>query len=328
MKVVQRHPVFGAILQLHAQQRRRLSRVQAGRLNAQRTQLANRLVQVQAAQDRGIRLLRIGDIHPEGDVLRRPPTMFSEIVGHAADGVGLVGPDVAQAVVVKVHRIVAVARGYELAVAHGTGIGALHRAHRAAFLARQEQELGQFVAEEVGPGRVVERQGREGVEHPMGAHDPAKAGFDADDGHDVFRRHRKALLGGAQRRLVFGPEGNALIDAAVLDEDAPVLVPLKCPFRRPRNRFDDARLVAGVPEGGRKLRPVEPMFGHQCVHVGAHVVPLAVVGAGWPVKQQGGSAEHDGYSHDFPQANAPVSGGGCREAVRSRPIMTGGCEWT
>ncbi len=122
------------------------------------------------------------------------PAVGFEVVGHAADGIHRI-PQVGVAVAVEVYRVALEAGGHELAVAHGAGVGALGFGGIHPLVAGHHQEGFQLAGEELGPARVVERQGRQRIQDAGLAHHPAPAGLHAYDADDDLRRHPIDLLG-------------------------------------------------------------------------------------------------------------------------------------
>ena len=101
-------------------------------MHTEGAQFADCAFQRQTVAHRLIRHLRLRHLHPHGHQAGRPPAVLGEVIGDAADGVRGVAPNVPSAVPVKIHRVVAETGGYELAVAHGTRVGALELTRRTA----------------------------------------------------------------------------------------------------------------------------------------------------------------------------------------------------
>ncbi|MCY1426216.1 hypothetical protein D9M71_420320 [compost metagenome] len=151
--------------------------------------------------------------------------MTLEIAGDAADGVHRVAPDVDVAVTVEIHGEGAEAARHELRQAHGAGVGTLEHQRIDLLLAGQQEELLELLAEEVGTRRVVEAQGREGVDDAEVAGVAAVEGLDANDRHYHLGRHAVLFLGAGQGIGMLVPEVHAFLDARRRDEDRPVFLP-------------------------------------------------------------------------------------------------------
>ncbi|MNS78231.1 hypothetical protein D3C72_1118350 [compost metagenome] len=180
------------------------------------------------------------------------------------------------AVAVEVHGEGAEAARHELRQAHGAGVGALERQRVELLLTGQQQELAQLLAEEFGPWRVVEAQGRQGIDHPVVAGVAAKEGFHADDGDDVLRRHAVFLLGTGQHRFVLAPEVHTAGDARVGDEHRPVVLPRLYPFGRARNGVEDRLFALHLTEHTHQLLRGKAMvaahFANELGHLGRALV--------------------------------------------------------
>ena len=83
--------------------------------------------------------------HPRRPPPSHPaPAVALEVVGHTANGIHRVVPDIDHLVAVKIDGILAVAAGHKLAVAHGAGIGAGQIQRVKALLAGQDQVVFQL----------------------------------------------------------------------------------------------------------------------------------------------------------------------------------------
>src|SRR5581483_3267522 len=104
---------------------------------------------------------------------------------------------------------------HELRNTERAGIGALNGARVGLELARQQQELRQLLAEEVGAARIGEAEREQGVERRVLAAVRAVARFDPDDRHDQLGRHAVTALGARERVPVLlpvaGPEPYAFL---------------------------------------------------------------------------------------------------------------------
>ncbi len=139
------------------------------------------------------------------------------------------------------------------------------------LFARQDQELFQLGAEELGARRVFEGQCGQCVDDPVRAGVGAVAGLDADDGNDNCRVDAVGLFGFFQNRRVRTPEIDAAIDATLGHEYRPVFVP-GFAFRRPRYGFQDVVALAGTGEQRLELIAIELVtlhhFGDKCLCFG------------------------------------------------------------
>ena len=107
-------------------------------------------------------------------------------------------------------------------------------------LARQQQELQQFAAEEIAARRIVEGEGRQRVEHPVLAGDASVGGLAAQDGDDVLRRDARGSRDALQNLPVREPETHAIGDTLVGHEVRAVLPPGQHGFGGTRDLVDDA----------------------------------------------------------------------------------------
>src|SRR5450830_689687 len=176
------------------------------------------------------------------------PAVTLEIAGHAANGVISVGPDIDMPGAVEIHRIGAKTARHELRQAHGSGVGALEAQRVELLFTGQQEELTQLLAEKIGPRRVVEAQGRQGVDHPVIAGITAKKGFHADDRDNHLGRHAVFLLGTGQGRFMLAPEIDAAGHSRIGDKNRPVFLPRLDPFRRARNSVENALLALDLTE--------------------------------------------------------------------------------
>jgi hypothetical protein len=117
--------------------------------------------------------------------------MAVQVIGHTADDIVHRTPQVAAAVAVEIHRVLAVAARHELAQAHGAGVGTHHFGSgtpsslpsRMKFISSLREKIRAVIA----GVRVVEGQRGQRVEHAVAAGDAAVVGLHADDGDDVLR---------------------------------------------------------------------------------------------------------------------------------------------
>ena len=65
------------------------------------------------------------------------PTVFVEVVGHAAYRIGGVVPDVPQPVAVEIYRVSSIAGGDELTIPHRPRVGSLQVFRFTSFLSNQ-----------------------------------------------------------------------------------------------------------------------------------------------------------------------------------------------
>ena len=182
------------------------------------------------------------------------------------------------AVTVEIHRVAAKAARHELPVAHGSGVRTARRQRIDALRAGQQQETLQLLAEIVRAPGVVEGQGGQGFQHPVFTHVAAVLGFDADDGHHIFRRHAVDLFGARQRRRVGPPERRAALDALGVEKNGAVAVP-GLGFGRSGHGGDDAGLGVSAVESRLQPPRIETVLGRHLAderpHVGAAAQRLA-----------------------------------------------------
>ena len=112
-----------------------------------------------------------------------------------------------------------------MAVTNGAGIGTAQGQRVGAFLARLEEELLQFAAEEFRAARVGEGQGGQRIDDPCLAHHTPPAGFHADDADDDLRRHAVDARCPLQVGFVLVPEQHAVLYVTRRDELLPVAQP-------------------------------------------------------------------------------------------------------
>ena len=117
------------------------------------------------------------------------PLVHDEVIGDAGEHVVPVAEQVAPAVAVAVHRVVAVAARDELGRAHGAGVGAERLVDLDVVVAREQEELRQLGPEEAAAGRVVEGQRGEAVQQAELAGALAEIGLHADDAGEHLGRH-------------------------------------------------------------------------------------------------------------------------------------------
>ncbi|MNP01653.1 hypothetical protein D3C76_934770 [compost metagenome] len=195
--------------------------------------------------------------------------MALEITGDAADGIVRVVPDIDVAVSVEVHRIGAKAARHELRQAHGAGVGALEGQWVDLLFPGQQQELTQFLAEKFGTGRIVETEGRQGVNYPEITGIAAKKGLNADNRDNYLRRHAVFLLGTGQYGLMLAPEVDATGNTRIGDEHRPVFVPLLDPFGGFRNGVQDRLFTLRLAEHAHQLLTGEAIVaGHLADELG------------------------------------------------------------
>ncbi|MNZ99603.1 hypothetical protein D3C78_1189350 [compost metagenome] len=161
------------------------------------------------------------------------PAVALEVAGNAADGVVGVGPDINVAIAVEIHRIGAETARHELWQPHGAGVRPLERQRVDLLFPGQQQEFTQLLAEELGTWRVVETQGRQGVDHPIVAGITTKKGLDTDDRDDHLGRHAVFLLGTGQNCLMLTPEVHAAGNSRVREEHRAIFFPLLDPLGGP-----------------------------------------------------------------------------------------------
>jgi hypothetical protein len=134
----------------------------------------------------------------------------------------------------------------------------------------------QLAAEEGRARRVIEGQRGERVDHAMAAGVLAVEGLDADDGHDVARRHAVLLLGARQRAAVGAPELDAAGDARLGDELRAVVLPHRLLGRR-ADQVEDGVAALHAREHRVELALDEAVALHHLVDERAYLLALAVV---------------------------------------------------
>src|SRR5690606_22748280 len=198
------------------------------------------------------------------------PLVFGKVVGGTADGVHWIVPDVSHPILIEVHRVGQVAAGYELGEAHRPGVGTGQAEGIDLLLAGQYQEGFELTAEEIGPRRIVEAQGGQGVYHPMTALAGPVEGLHADDSQDDLRLDAIDFLGAGQRFGVLIPERHALGDAPVGDEYLAVLVPGADPLGGPGYRLQDGVAALGLGKQLAYMLGIEAVFGTHFLNEGGH----------------------------------------------------------
>ena len=91
------------------------------------------------------------------------PAILRQIVRDAADGVDRTAQQIGDIIAIEIYGIVAVAAGDELAITHGTGIGAEHGGRIEALFAHQQQVLLQLAAKKARAPRRVKGQSHQGI---------------------------------------------------------------------------------------------------------------------------------------------------------------------
>ncbi|EXI80202.1 MAG: hypothetical protein AW12_02917 [Candidatus Accumulibacter sp. BA-94] len=160
-----------------------------------------------------------------GDRLARLPPMLLQEAGNAADRVRIALPQVDAVIAVEIDGITPLAAGHELRDADGAGVGTLDAERADAVLAREEQELLEFAAEELRSRRVEERERCQRLEDAEAAHVLAVDRFDADDGDDHLGRHAMDRLGALQRRGMCLPERQSAREPLLIDETPAIALP-------------------------------------------------------------------------------------------------------
>ena len=174
--------------------------------------------------------------------------MAAEVIGHTANGVHRVIPDIDHLVPVEVHRIGQETAGHELAIAHGAGIGALEGQRVHALLPGQDEVALELAGKKRRARGIIECQGGERIDHPIAAGHPAVVGFDADNGDDDFRRHTGLPLGPLQGGTVLRVEFQPLLQALVVEEYLAVFIPGLALLRRAGDGLEDTLLPLGAGE--------------------------------------------------------------------------------
>ena len=175
--------------------------------------------------------------------------MLLQIIGDAADGVGEAAGEVLLAVAVQIHGVAAIAAGHELRNADGAGVRTLQSQGVDARVARVQQVVLQFAAEEFGARRVVEGERGERIDDAVAAGVAAVHRFHADDGDDDFFGH--AIEGGGARERLALPlaEFDARLDALAREKQRAIGLPgLRARLGGRGDRCDDGGLEAGVAE--------------------------------------------------------------------------------
>ena len=122
------------------------------------------------------------------------PSMLDEVVGDAAGHIRPVVPDIALAVAGCIDRIRAKTRRHELRSTHRARVRTQRHGGVDLFLARENQELLEFVAEKLRAWRIVERQGRQRIDNPVPARNATVVGLDADNTDDHLNGYAGFLL--------------------------------------------------------------------------------------------------------------------------------------
>ncbi len=248
VKVMSYHPIFRAFNPVQTDQFDRGIGIQfLLHQHAGGGQLGPAVTQLQCRAQQGLGGDGIGHPGRVGDVVSQLPFMLMKIVGDAADGIHRL-EQVALVVTVEIDGIVAVAGGYELAHAHGTGVGAFLLIQRPALFFGQLQVIGELRTEELAPGRIMKTQGVQRIQHLVAAHVGAIEGFDPDDGGDDLCRHLQFLFGPGQQFGVLLPERQTLLQPLVGQKDGPVLMP-GLGLCRPRHGIDNRLLISGLRHG-------------------------------------------------------------------------------
>ena len=185
---------------------------------------------------------------PRCNFLAGAPAVLDKIVGDAAGNVCPVIPDIAFAVAGCIDRVGPKTRWHELRAPHCAGVRAQRFRGVDFFLACEDQELLQFVAEKPGARRVIEREGCERVDDPVSASDTPVVGLDADDADDHFNRYTGFRLNALEHLAIFEPEPGPRANALPGHEDLAVLGPRQFLFRGRRNLLDDCLLDLGFAQ--------------------------------------------------------------------------------
>ncbi|MNB80339.1 hypothetical protein D3C75_270990 [compost metagenome] len=179
--------------------------------------------------------------------------MALEVTGNTANGIIRIGPDVDMAITVEIHCISAETARHELRQSHCASVGAFERQRIDLLFAGQQQELTQLLAEKLGTGRIVETQGRQGIDHPEISGITAEKGFNTDDRDNHLGRHAVFLLGTSQHRFVLTPEIHTPGYARIGDEHRAILAPLLDPFGRFGDGVQNRLLALGFTEHTHQL---------------------------------------------------------------------------
>ena len=196
------------------------------------------------------------------------PAGLMQIISGAGEDVTPIAPQVNLRCVLLADREFTVARGHELQRSHGAGIGTADAQRIEFFLARQQQELGQLLAEIAGARRVVERQGRERVDDAVTAGDAPVARLDTEHGDQVLRRYLVFNGDLVEQLFMFVPQLHAGIDALLRQHPGAVLPPLQRLLGRPADGIDDLLLRLGGAEQRREAIAREALR-HQLINVAA-----------------------------------------------------------
>ena len=70
--------------------------------------------------------------------------MKRQVIRHTTDRISLIGPDITNAIAIKVHGIISVGRRDKLAKTHRTRIRSHWRLRVLAFVTRQKQKMSQL----------------------------------------------------------------------------------------------------------------------------------------------------------------------------------------
>ena len=223
------------------------------------------------------------------------PAVLLEVVRDAADGVGRAVAQVGHAVAVEVDRVPEIAAGHELGNADRARVRALDREHVDPRLAREQQIVRQFPAEEIGARRIVEGERGERVDHAPAAGVAAVVGFHANDRDDVFLRHAVDAPRARQHVAVARPELDPGADALRVDEDTAVDLPGLVGLGGGRLNGIEHRLLALC---ARKQLPqlarVERVLLYHLPDEGPHLGPTRIGrGLGRRSLCRGGEAERE-----------------------------------
>ena len=158
------------------------------------------------------------------------PTALGQVMGHAADGVGIAAPQVDLAIAIKVNGQLADGAGHELRQANGASKRAQHAQGIGLLFGAQAQELAKLIPEKSAAVAAafgeVQAQGGQHIQHAETARVAAIGGLNADDARNDFHGHAIRGFSALQQGFVLAPELHAGLQTDGFDEACSVSGPV------------------------------------------------------------------------------------------------------
>src|SRR5262245_26516476 len=155
----------------------------------------------------------------------RAPSESLVVVRDASDRIGRRPYQVSLAVAVEVYGVTAVTARQELRQADRAGGRSAQSERIEARFTREQQILLQLAAKEIRARRVLKRQGREDIENPEGAGNPAIQCLDTYGGDNDLFRHAIFARGACDDARVLLPEADPAVNTLRVDVGQTKFVP-------------------------------------------------------------------------------------------------------